>query len=239
VTDSLDSLGRAQKAGESAQGTLRMAASDSAYLDDVGTRFAQRLRPSVCNFQFQPPSASASGFSYRLDVTGSACPMDLEYAISFENSLFEIKWTQDTHFKITDPDLAKLNDIDSFSLQGGMDASPTVDTTASVPAFQMKGTLAMNGTAHSQKYGGIKVTVDGTVNAEQSQTDQSSHSEVRLTLAYSDFSAEFKETVDSDGKSATKNYTLNGESLTEDQFQSYIQRAGNVFSQGFSSSPSR
>ncbi len=243
VTDSLDSVGRAQKASESAQGGVREAAlatgsvsqTATGSLDDAGLRLAQKLRASTCQYHFQPPSSTAAGFDYALSVSGSSCPMSLDYAISFQNSLFELRWTEDTQFKITDPQLVALNDIDSFSLHGGMDASPTVDSSSSTPTFKLDGTLAMSGAAHSQKYGDIKITIDGGISGQESQSAHRSHSEVTVTLAFSDFSAELKQVVDSDGDSTTKTYSLNGDTLTEEQFQGYLSRAGNVFSQPFAS----
>src|SRR3712207_5621104 len=76
VTTRLDSLGRAQRAGQEARANPLMDTAGARGIDDAQLRMAQRLRSGGCQFDTKRGSAREFGLS----VKGAHCPMELDFS---------------------------------------------------------------------------------------------------------------------------------------------------------------
>jgi hypothetical protein len=222
----LDALGRAQTAGMQAQGNPITDATP-ANADQAVLRMSQRLRPNVCKFDTLAPGKS----DFALKISGKDCPMEMNFSIGFAFAGTSKKVTQATEFKVKDAELKAMTDIDAFSLKGTFESEEKFDFVGGMPGVKVSSKLGMNGSAHSQKDGDIKIEISGGGNGEGSNDPSKSHGKFEYVakLSYSDFTAEFKRVQEVKAGKLEAKYYLNGDEMTEAQFQEYLKRAGVVF----------
>lgn len=148
-----------------------------------------------CNIQSSPMLGDQIEIP-SIQVSGSDCPLtfNLRGQIDEKQKTATIR----LDYQVQEGDYRKLNDIDAAKLE------------ASLKMEEKSASGKLKGTLHSQSHSEIKIDADLDMSQKEEKT--------RIRMDYPNFSAEFKvEKTQSGAK-----YTLNGEELTEEQFQNFF-----------------
>jgi hypothetical protein len=159
------------------------------------SRIQEGVTEQKCSVQAS--SITQSQFEIpQITISGQGCPITFNLSAKVDQD----KQTASIHldYQVQEGDYRKLNDIDAASL----DFSGKFEKDS--------GSMKFNGKLHSQLQNEIKLEGE----FEGSKTK----GQARLRLDYPKFSAEFK----IEGSEHNAKYSLNGEEITQEQFNSYL-----------------
>ena len=204
----MDSTGRAQKAVNAASPNPQtMAVAPTLENGDNGQNLMSDKLQHNCGVNVEGGEA---GFSMKAD--GAGCPVAMDMKMSMKNSQSGTEVSAEINYSVKNPEYAKLNDVDSISMKQTMSIKGGESTT---------GKFEMSGKIHSQSKGDVKLSGNGSLDANKS----SIKSDVTLRFEFSDYTVEFKVAQ----KDQDMTYTLNGDKISEKDFNEYFRRGGKAF----------
>jgi hypothetical protein len=163
---------------------------------------------------------NAASMKMNLKVDGAKCPINLDLNLagsaSSDGNSGELSFG--IKYSVLDADFAKLNDVDSMDISGKMKMSGEMSETSA----KMSMSLDISGKVHSQAQGDVSATLSGDMSVKADKTSSSTSGEVKATFEFKDFTAELKQKID--GEKNT--YFINGDEVTEVEFQTYFEKAG-------------
>lgn len=229
--DTINSVGRTLRAGIAAKRPMNSDSAKDLFEEKMSSRIA-----SQCLVDFNVPKGMPSGgtvspeqdvsltFKISNSPTGS-CPvmMDLRMKASFSNT--QVGGRIDWEYGVKDKDYLTLNDISGVSFHG----SGKMTMQQSGQSAKWNGTMGGKGSITSVKDGVLPINLVGSFTGEQATSSSSKgnmNGSMALTVEYPTFAVELKATVQSDGTTQTTKYYLNGEEMTQDQFQNYFKKGG-------------
>ncbi len=214
----LEASGRAQKVGktgaEASGRTGEISDAKSSKQTDIESKLYSKMQGSSCDYKFQePPKGFDQGGGFQMpsttkvewSVEGAGCPLTMKFSSEFGMSGIKL----DISFKITDEELKNLNDVYAMTLKGEVKSDPQAQSASG----SFKGSLS------SVTLGEIPMSVDVSGNKDRS--------EQTMTWEMPKYTVEIK--VVQTGK--TIEYSLNGESMTEQEFKDLLQKGGEALSQ--------
>jgi len=223
--DTLESAGRAQKVGKTgAQTSGRFSAIEgstrsSSSQKDIEAQMYSKLQSADCDFKFSEPQSFDAGSSpmsalnqkMEWSVEGNSCPLVMNFSFTTTTSGqtendFKMKMAMDMNFTISDEELKKLNDVYAMTLKGEI----TADKNGANGSFDGK----------------IKSVTHGDIPVSMKISGSKDSAEVSYNVDMPKYSVEMKMTVSKDGK---PEYTLNGEKMTEQEFQDLMSKGGEGF----------
>lgn len=167
----------------------------------------------------------SASFSQSLQITGGSCPIALNIAVSGNKVQLGGEFEITLKYVVNDDTFRSFNDIDRFEFSEKFGYQ--INISQNLASGSIKANL--RGQIHSQQKGDIKIELDadlvlGSVSMTSTQSNSSLKSNlrgtVRLSLEFSDFTAEFKQTFES-GKIK---YEVNDVELSEDDFKQYFKQ---------------
>lgn len=225
----LESVGRVQKAGTEAQkATHRDAAPVSQ--DEKMKKMAERMADAKCDFVLPKVSTEPNQDPFNqtieqgMKVSGATCPITMDFSLKMKSQMTQTSFSNTIDFlmkyDVKDAEFNALNDINGIDMKG----------SGSINAGQtsIDGSLDIDGVLKSQANGDLKMYVVGKVKGSGDQTNQNLTSELVWGVKYPTYTAELKMTETQANKNVTKEYFLNGQKLTEQEFRDLLQKAGTL-----------
>jgi hypothetical protein len=225
----LESVGRAQKAGEEAQ---REATPHATPSDESLKKMADKIAAAKCDYAL-PQAASQPGSDplnqtteQGLKISGETCPIALDFSYRMTNKMSESSFTNSFDFvlkyDVKDAELAGMNDVSGIDLKG----SGSIESGST----SISGKVDVEGSLKSKENGTLEMYVVGKIDGSGNETSASVTSELVWGVKYADFTAELKQVTEAthqEGQGSTK-YFLNGQVISEMEFKSLLQKAGAV-----------
>ncbi|OFZ21048.1 MAG: hypothetical protein A2X94_06870 [Bdellovibrionales bacterium GWB1_55_8] len=239
VSATIESAGRTHQSVPGAPATLALpvvnrfhalsflsgtAGSRSAALttDPTTIEMQEKLADELCQVDYSVPvSTSATSFNIKIQVSDKpdvSCPISMNIEMKGSGSETEAKVAATLKYEVKDDEFRKLNDVDKFDLSGEIAVKATTSTSGGSIVIEGE----VKGDVHSQTKGDVKFELQADVEMEFSSTEADGSGSVALKLEYADFSAELKQSFDG---TETK-YEINGEEVSEADFQAYFTKAG-------------
>lgn len=215
-TETLESAGRGQKVAQTSAKTS--AGRVSAITRDVDTKASDieskiysKLQASDCKYTFDEPKGLQEGkmdgsFKMGYSVQGNSCPMNMKFSMETSGNGMSL----DMSMLISDEELKKLNDVYGMTLAGKVTVSQSGNSASASGDFK--------GKILSSKHGEIPVRM--------SVSGNESGFELSYNVDMPKYSVEVKVAQSKGGKAE---YSINGESLTEQEFSELMSKGGPGF----------
>ncbi len=225
LSSTLESVGRVRRSADQTQsnrnkmalGAVTEQQNDEA-TSKMATKISEKVSSGECKFEWVMPTQQSEQGNLKIAVSGEKCPVVYSLDVSFQATQTENSTSENVklsaQYKVQDEDFASLNDITAMDVKGEGSFQSTVEGTT----VRTKGSLEMSGSLHSRQHGDIQVSMTLT-------QDGKSQEQV-LNLEYPDFDVELKAVSDDEGK---VEYSLNGDSLSKEEWEALHKKAGDLF----------
>jgi hypothetical protein len=210
-----------------------------------------------CNINIVPPSqkgvltvGSAADNDqtqvpmFTVTIDGQACPVQINASVDGEQTSTGFHAGFVVAVKIVDPTFAKQNDVDTLNMTMDMTAIMTQQPGSNTDDVQVQ--LSLKGQAHSLSLGNvtesasISTTLDITPpSAGQFLPAMTMKLVETLNYQFSGFSADLQSTMDLEGLMGpvTASYLVNGVSVSQQDYQAYLNSISLPLSQSQTSAP--
>lgn len=242
-----------------------LLSSSGTFLDPKTKEMAEHLRPLVLNrycqielvkseaisskkFSGSPqwqgafimPDVPEGVHTSKLEVSGSACPIRMNLALTIEakgnispvtGGNQSVKGTFVWDYTVTDETFKKLNEIDSVSLRGDFEMSAKLDGTND---GKFKISFNIDGDVHSVNQGNLGFYLDAEMRGEGSQRTRWAKlgSDLTFGVRFPEYTAELFGTSSLEANSnhsagpaqikLSQSFTLNGEELSQFEYSRYL-----------------
>jgi hypothetical protein len=190
----------------------------------MGQTMARKCETSVeWNNQSSTPSGT---FHLKLGASGAECPVTLKFDVSAQKietaSTLGLDFKAEGNYVVHEVGFKKLNDIYGYEFKGG---GPLISVDRQTRKFTSN--VDVTGNLLSSKYGSLAFQMasrgEGLI---KSQSESEGRIESSYTVKYPDYTAELKMVRIFEGKTQRDEYYLNSETLTKEQFEAWIKKAG-------------
>jgi hypothetical protein len=162
--------------------------------------------PQMSTDSGSPYPTFDQNYEASLKVSGDTCPMSLSFDFTMQGGQSSLTGKLTGQYQITDADLVAANDVNQASIDGSFSLSG--DRSGGSIDANVKGSLV------SQKHGNVTFTLTASGSGKSG--------DIVLDVVFPDFEAKLEQKID--GPDST--YSINGETVTEQEFYSYVQRTG-------------
>jgi len=202
--DTMESTGRGQKVAETsskASGRVSFMSTEDLSAKDIESKIYSKLQSAQNKCTYPEPSFSQGKISW--GVEGAECPMTMKF--SFEQA-GAMGMKMELNYLVQDDEIKKLNDVYGMTLGG------TITGSEKGAGGTLKGSIK------SAKHGEIPVAL--SLNASESSV------EMTYSVDMPKAPVEMKVAMNKDGKAE---YTINGESMDQSEFQALLAKGGPGF----------
>ncbi len=228
--DTLDSVGKAQRAGRSLKGqTQQGGIRRSLGQNEMEQKLSHAFQNHQCGYTVHadtPPKTFGTNFpngkfSFAVTVYGNECPillsLDAEVDSNGSPTAANISAEFDLSYTVQDVTYLPLNDISAFALKG----------SASVSGSQSGFDVSVNivGSLHSQRRGDIKFDLSGSASGNM----QEGSGKFMLALNYPTYRVELGASVSASKGAVKEEFTLNGEVINREHFLQLLAKLDSEF----------
>ncbi|MDR3606524.1 MAG: hypothetical protein P4M08_03985 [Oligoflexia bacterium] len=155
---------------------------------------------------------------FDLTAANATCPVNMNFEIQLQQDPVQNFYVSalDYAYNVQDPSFATMNDVDQVSLSGGVNEQ-NMGTGSAYAAIQVTGQI------HSQTIGNIPINIQGVLNSTDSSGTLGG--KIQWQFQFPDFTANFEQDYDQ----GTVSNSLNSQSLSQSEFESYFQLGGDPF----------
>lgn len=171
-------------------------------------QMAEELKKAECKFETNETS---------LIVTGPTCPIAMRFSLVLEKKPKESHMATSLAYDVKSTSYAELNDVTGIGFNGDVKQVEKDGVTYA--------TIAFGGEVRSRKQGNLSLSVKGAVKGKPDGTGEGT---VSWTITFPQFTAELVQTRL--GKDTE--YTINGERVSDAEFQTYVGKSGSVTGPG-------
>lgn len=225
----LESAGRTSRSASIAQemqkGNFRSVVSTNDSATQMGRRMAGNCKVVFdASGNTGDPLAASSKLKFVLGASGAKCPVELSMNILVENvhteDVLEVKTEAKGNYLVKDAEFKALNDIYGITFEGG---GPFLR----VEKNKGEGTsnLTINGKFNSQQYGDLPFDITSRGTVKGGEKGGNGDIATVFTVKYPDYTAELKNVmIFKEGEQPKNEYYLNGETLTQEEYNNWIEK---------------
>lgn len=223
----LESVGRSQKAGDQARKDGQRAAP--APSDATLQKMADQIAAGNCDYVLPKASEPSSDpmnttTEAGMSVSGASCPIALNFnfkvSTAMSKTAFSYKQDFVLKYDVKNKDFAALNDVTAIDLKGS--------GSSDFASGSANGKIDIEGSVTSTSQGALKMYVSGKIDGSGNESAFQLNSEIVWGVEYPTFTAELKKVEKQDAQKSSTEYYLNGQSVTAEEFQALLEKAGSI-----------